>query len=225
MADEISIENILQKYLDKGFGSMTKNDFEIWIFHYLIQGMYKDYKDFDLSLALKIPETKVKRLRYEAELHYPTDNEAERRHKLKVAICQAKYKETKDGQIAFAIDEKMLRSYLQDCLRKGQRFYDSSFVSNIVVVSASDFLYILEHLVFSEEENKSIIDKVKKDLADDKKELPKSLSEISVDLAKGFSKELAKKFFGNSSDKLVDMLSANVIDSIKQAFINYKSNK
>lgn len=33
-----TLEKILNFYVDRGFGSMTKNDFEVWIFHQLLKG-------------------------------------------------------------------------------------------------------------------------------------------------------------------------------------------
>lgn len=33
-----TLEKILDSYVNRGFGSMTKNDFEVWIFHQLLKG-------------------------------------------------------------------------------------------------------------------------------------------------------------------------------------------
>ncbi len=211
MDGEQSISDFIQKYLERGFGSMSKNDFEVWIFHCLLQDKYRDKSDFEISCALKIPESKVKRLRYESELCYPDTDEEGRRLQLKEAICQATYREAR-GQIAFAIDNKMLRSYLAECLRKDHRYYDSSFVSNIVVVSACDFIYILEKIILTEEERISIMQKVKDEMSDGEKPLPKSLTEISGDLAKSFCKQIASNLVGKTSEELIDC----IIDSIKK---------
>lgn len=66
------MKKIIESYLERGFGSMNKNDFEVFIFSWLIQN-HSDYvntTDNEISWQLKIPESKVKRLRYEAELKF-----------------------------------------------------------------------------------------------------------------------------------------------------------
>ena len=67
---ELTLNEVISKYLEKGFGTMNKNDFEVWIFHYLLEHELQGKKNYEISIALKIPESKVKRLRYEAELKY-----------------------------------------------------------------------------------------------------------------------------------------------------------
>lgn len=69
---EATINTVIDQYLARGFGTMNKNDFEVWIFHYLMQHRLQGKSNYDISVALKIPEQKVKRLRYESELKYPT---------------------------------------------------------------------------------------------------------------------------------------------------------
>lgn len=45
-----TLEKILNFYVDRGFGSMTKNDFEVWIFHQLLNGELH-------AVLLKLPRT------------------------------------------------------------------------------------------------------------------------------------------------------------------------
>ena len=58
------LASAISKYLERGFGSMNKNDFEVWIFHYLLQNELNGKSNFDISVELRIPEQKVKRLKY-----------------------------------------------------------------------------------------------------------------------------------------------------------------
>ena len=105
-----TLSTIIDQYLARGFGSMNKNDFEVWIFHYLMQHQLKDKSNYDISVALKIPEQKVKRLRYESELKYSTADDTDRRRLLMEAISHAKFRQAKDGKIVFAFNDKMLTS-------------------------------------------------------------------------------------------------------------------
>ena len=52
------------------FGSMNKNDYEVELLHLLFENGWKNKSDFEVSVDLKIPESKVKRLRYETYLVY-----------------------------------------------------------------------------------------------------------------------------------------------------------
>lgn len=59
----MEIENVIQLYLKRGFGSMNKNDFEVWIFNEwrkLQDKKDKNLSDYAISKELKISETKVK---------------------------------------------------------------------------------------------------------------------------------------------------------------------
>ena len=86
---------VIESYINKrGFGSMNKNDFEVYIFSWLVLN-HKDYQtasDNEISRMLKIPESKVKRLRYEAELKYGSNDEKTLWEKLKRCLLLANYR-------------------------------------------------------------------------------------------------------------------------------------
>lgn len=210
-----ALEKVIGQYLDKGFGSMNKNDFEVWIFHYLMQQWPKDKTSYEISMELRIPESKVKRLCYEAELKYPSVNDDDRRKCLADAIRKAKFREAK-GQISFVISDKMLRSYLEDLLAKDGRFYDSSFSSNIIVMGANDFLYVLEKVYVDKDVWKEIRDKANHDLGESKT-LPKSFGQLAEELGTGFCSNLLGKFVGKAS--------VGLVDNIKDAVIEHFRNK
>ena len=67
------------------FGSMTKNDYEVALFHEMLRAGLNDKTDFQISLLLHIPETKIKRLRYEATLRYLSQDNGDQ---YKVAFIQ-----------------------------------------------------------------------------------------------------------------------------------------
>ena len=67
-------------YLNRGFGTMNKNDFEV-LFFYLMQtyGDLGDKSNFALAKELEISEARVKRLAYEADLKYKKESDNELR--------------------------------------------------------------------------------------------------------------------------------------------------
>lgn len=158
--ESITIEEIIQSYLERGFGSMNKNDFEVWIFNEWRKLQDKNLSDYAISKKLKISETKVKRLRYEADLKYSSDNDDDKLQEHFFELLKnAKYKK-ENSKIQFAIKDKLLRGYISDCLEKDGRFMDSSFNSNIVSIYISDFIFLLEQ--FECIDKKEIVKEAKK---------------------------------------------------------------
>ena len=155
-----NISDIVQDYLKKGFGSMNKNDFEVWIFHYLLkENGYASKSDNQISRELKIPESKVKRLRYEADLVYPKDEDSFKKEFYEV-LKNRVYKQVGDNKIQFVIRDKNLRLYLNDKLESFGSFADSSFNADIVTVTAQDLVLLISDF----EGNKTIIQQVQQNI-------------------------------------------------------------
>ena len=137
-----NLNDVIQKYIDKGFGSMTKNDFEVWIFSYLMQHKFQHKTNYDISRELKIPESKVKRLRYEADLKYGENDDDTNYGRIIEFLKNARFKQSGTA-IQFTIEDVALRKYFDSVLKKGNRFSDSSFNSEIVSIDFEDLKYFL----------------------------------------------------------------------------------
>jgi len=139
----MTINEALDQYLKRGFGSMNKNDFEVWIFYQLIHGKMKGMSNYQLSIELQIPETKVKRLRYEASLKYERLNEEDYIREFDKCLDNAKIKVSGE-KVLLSIDNFALRKFIDSKLKEGGRFSDSSFNSEIVVLDSEDWAYLIE---------------------------------------------------------------------------------
>ena len=141
------MNELIDKYLKKGFGSMNKNDFEVAIFNELLNAGWTTKSNRTISLELRIPETKVKRLRYEAELKYGQNTEEIFKKSLEEVLAKAQFKA--DGKkLVFIVENQMLRGYLDGKLKDN---------SEIVSVNAKDFIGVLNDLFI----DKDIIKKAK----------------------------------------------------------------
>lgn len=74
IADTFSVA-MLGKFFEKGFGDMSKRELEIYLPHLMLQdGQFKNANQeidyHEMSLALRISETKVRNLMHEVELKY-----------------------------------------------------------------------------------------------------------------------------------------------------------
>ena len=156
----MDLSEAIENYLKRGFGSMNKNDFEVFIFNEIIKSpKHKGKSNYDLSCTLRIPETKVKRLRYEANLKYPLDENAIKAT-FKEYLEFAKMLPDNTRPIEICIEDDTVRKYIISLLKKGHRFSDSSFNSEIMRMTVDDFSYILDN-VCNDEEKERLLEKIK----------------------------------------------------------------
>lgn len=140
------IDDIIDEYLAKGFGSMNKNDFEVWIFYYLLNSRLKGLSNYDISIELRIPEQKVKRLRYEAGLKYGSPQKTEV-YADDFAKLLKKAQLKKDGScVQFVVEDVQLRKYLDSILKKDGRFSNTSFNTEIVSIDTDDLEYLMQKI-------------------------------------------------------------------------------
>lgn len=206
--------DFLTTYLKKGFGSMTKNDLEVWVFNELLKDPEKtNYSDYDFSIELRIPQTKVKRLRYEAGLVYNTKNAEEYNKEFLLLLRKAKVKSTNAELIQFSMEDKGLYLYIDSILKKGGRFSDRSHNNEIMQISRNDLVYLLENCLIPKEEQEDIIKKCKEITNQDNtfSEIMKKLVEKFV---KGFDEEIGQK----AAQYLWLFTKANIIELIQYIF-------
>lgn len=151
------IEKEITRYLEKGFGTYNKNDFEVLIFKGLLDQEFKGKNNYQISRCLQIPESKVKRLRYESDLKYSDSSvyDEEKYRELDHLLKQAIWK-TSNSKIQISVEDLALRKFLDNILKTHNSFSDSSFNSEIVTISPSD----LEIIFSSYEEGKKVIDDI-----------------------------------------------------------------
>ena len=141
----------LDKYFERGFGSMNKTDIEILLFHSLQQfGDIKDKSDFELCRSLKISESKVKRLRYESHIIYGDQTDKDLKVRLYSYLSNARFLKDK-GYIQFSIEDKFLRNWFYSKVKEINGFTDTSHNSEIVKISNQTFADVLENLYRVEE--------------------------------------------------------------------------
>ncbi len=177
---------------------MNKNDYEIELFHLLRQNGYEKMSDFQVSLFLQIPESKVKRLRYECDLRYPKyESDDNYKNELARLILNHQFRIHND-RIQFAISDKMLKLYINNLLMADGRFLDTSFNANIISVSAVDLIFILEQL---SNQTKDRLLHIKDSIKDGETEFPKKLSEALKDLLKETPKAILTDMTSESMSK------------------------
>ena len=157
------MEEFIKEYLNRGFGSMNKNDFEVFIFNELLKTKLKGKSNFEISLILKIQESKVKRLRYEAALKFP---QAECNLKT-MALKALETVTIENERIIFQTENILLKSYISSLMKSRGKTCDSSYNQEIIVIRLEDYEILINELYDSKflDEN---LNKMKKNTGNDK---------------------------------------------------------
>ena len=194
------IDEIINKYLIRGFGSMNKNDFEVWIFNELLSNQFLGKSNFDISIGLRIPESKVKRLRYEASLKYgQPDNISIYKKHFEELLQKVVLKKNGDS-VQFVVEDTSLRKYLDSVLKKGGRFSDSSFNSEIITLDTDDLEY-LEKEIFPDKNWKELYEK-----AEQKHGKGATLKSLLNEFAKSAAKQAGKIIVNLSFAGILNLL-------------------
>lgn len=166
----------LKKYLERGFGSMNKNDFEVFIFSELLKSEeLKSMSNFDISVRLKIPESKVKRLKYEASLRYP-EKELNLKEYAKKALENVTIE---SNHIRFSVEDIMLKSYISSIMKKKGKTCDSSFEQEIIVIRTEDYEILITEL-YGEKETAKYLKDIQKKINNDKATWADILKQIAI---------------------------------------------
>lgn len=176
------------------FGSMNKNDYEVELMHLLLLNSCANESDHLLSRKLQIPITKVRRLRYEVDLRYPKEDDEIKKAFYNV-LNSTTYKEVGE-LIQFSIPNKALREYLSERLELEGSYYDSSFNSNIVRITATDLLLLIADFEQEDELKKEIQEK----LRNNNMEFPKD----KIDQGIAIVKDVVKTKAGEGLASLVE---------------------
>lgn len=162
-------KEFIGKYLHNGFGTMNKGELETLIFHLLRKDeSFRKMSIFDLSRTLQIPETKVRKLIYDSDLRYgKTDNEYVVTEFFKY-LRQGKF-QSESNKIMFPIDNKVVRSAIDDKLRSLGYFSDTSFNRDVFSIQIDAFIELI-NAYYTKEVKNEILDKCKECIKNDDKE-------------------------------------------------------
>lgn len=192
------LDNVIDRYLTRGFGSMNKNEFEVWIFNYLLSNRLKGKSNYDISIELRIPEQKVKRLKYEAGLKYGSLRDTEA-YASAFAALLSRAQLKKDGScVQFVVEDLQLRKYLDSLLKKDGRFSNTSFNTEIVSIDADDLEFLMK-TIWPNEDWSAIYKKAKKLLDTDNVTF------------KGLFKKLAEGAASQTGKRIIDLTYAGIL--------------
>lgn len=158
---------LIDRYSTRGFGSMNKNDFEVMIFDLVRKyGDLKEKSNYEISIDLQIPETKVRRLAYESDLKYGQLSEKTIKDEFFKIVAKSKFR-VDLNKVEFIIESKFIRTTICAQLKELGHYADSSFNSEIVRINSDSFIDLLENY-YNDKSKERIVMECKKAIKKDK---------------------------------------------------------
>ena len=146
-ANENFGKEFLEHYLSGSFGSMSKSETEILIFH-LLSKHFEISSNYEISNFLKISETKVKNLTLNAHLRYGQSNK-DILKKIMLRICDTLDVNFDEniGEIKISVENLVEKRELVNEIKKLGSYADFSFNNEILKIKINVFLKLLNRLV------------------------------------------------------------------------------
>jgi len=203
------VDTLLSRYLENGFGTLTKREIDILMMHLILEHSNLHQKsNHYLSILFKISETKISTLRYEAKLKHIEDQESHIKEEFFKLLEKAQF-EVEKKKIIFSIEDKYLKSSIQAKLKELGSFADSSFNTELVKISEDAFIALLASF-YTDKERKKFEEKIKKII---KKEDAISFQKIMKSFLEGAAAKAGEKvvdlgmayFNGGTSEILLNI--------------------
>lgn len=200
--------DFLDTYLQHGLGVMSKKETEILVLHLLDKcGCFDGRKNanHDLSLLLRIPETRISSLRYEGNLRYPPDNPEEYARGKLLNIMWLADPGTDKNKIQIIIEDKYVRQHLNAMAKRRNSVIDTSFNKEIIDIHWERLAAVMEEAYgkavskkFRAVFKKTVAEEHKISFAEAKKEFFKGLANGTGSSIPKLAKTIAKSLIAGA---------------------------
>ena len=137
----------IQGFIDK-FGLLNKTDYEVLVFRELLKDN-PNTTNYEFSRQLKLPVSKIKRLREEVVLRYEERNEQFYQVQF-VSLLKTKSDFNGKDEVRIQVEDADMRNYLLAILSEKNIISDTSFSRDILRIKKNDFFTLLTD-VFEED--------------------------------------------------------------------------
>ncbi|MCQ2519189.1 MAG: hypothetical protein MJ107_01525 [Lachnospiraceae bacterium] len=121
------------------FGTFAKSDYEILMFTIFMDSQSENIRDYDISVALGIPESKVRNLRIKSQLLYP--REINWVNELNNAISHGYY-DPSIGTITITIENPSVQSLLKNKVEENYGVVGLTLNNKQLVLPVESFLLL-----------------------------------------------------------------------------------
>ena len=137
----------IQGFIDK-FGLLNKTDYEVLVFRELLKDN-PNTTNYEFSRQLKLPVSKIKRLREEVVLRYEVRDEQFYQVQF-VSLLKTKSDLNGKDEVRIQVEDADMRNYLLDILSEKNIISDTSFSRDILRIKKNDFFTLITD-VFKED--------------------------------------------------------------------------
>ena len=138
-------EAILEKYLELGFGSQSKSELDLLVFHHINKSKeYKKLSNYQLASRLKIPENQVKRLKLTSALRYDTINsKAILGDVVLRTINGSQVLDIRAGKIEISLENPIEKRELENYLKEGGHSAEYTLNSEVLKIEPIRLLELM----------------------------------------------------------------------------------
>ncbi len=170
---------ILEKYLELGFGSQSKSELDLLVFHHINKSKeYKKLSNYQLASRLKIPENQVKRLKLTSALRYDTINsKAILGDVVLRTINGSQVLDIRAGKIEISLENPIEKRELENYLKEGGHSAEYTLNREVLKIEPIRLLELMvENIDRAESEFASVLKETLEDQALSNKILGESSS-------------------------------------------------
>jgi hypothetical protein len=138
------------------FGSFSKSDYEVLMFTAYLDSLQRPARDYELSIALGITETKVRNLRIKSQLLYP--RELKWVDELSASIRHGYYDKI-SKQITVSFEDPSVRSLIKNKIEEGFGTVGFSLNTKQLILPIESFLLLA---ALAEDDENSTIEQLNK---------------------------------------------------------------
>lgn len=144
-------KEFLEHYLSGSFGSMSKSETEILIFH-LLSKHFEISSNYEISNLLKISETKVKNLTLNAHLRYPrqSGDEIVRETLVDIAKKFSAIYDEQNGEVKIYIQSSVQKREIINAINKLGSFADYCLNNEILKIRINTLFSLFEKFLDKE---------------------------------------------------------------------------
>ncbi|HAT1798077.1 TPA: hypothetical protein JBL19_16330 [Legionella pneumophila] len=210
--DEFSKE-FLRKYLESGFGSLSKHDIDLLIYHLITQKtvLLKDKTIYEQSNLLRLTELKIKNIQLEAYLKYESKNSITNLNEVIDKVESGAIKpEIENGRIRFLLDSPILKREIENCIKLLGHVVDYSFNKDVVSIKIVPFISAIKSI--QKEKGDELEAKITQELRSQFKDEQKKAGEIEAMTIS----ELLKKIGTNLSSSVLKTVTTSMFTYLSQ---------
>lgn len=150
-ADQSFSKEFLEHYMSGSFGSMSKSETEILIFH-LLSKHFEISSNYEISNFLKISETKVKNLTLNAHLRYPrqSGDEIVRETLVDIAKKFSAIYDEQNGEVKIHIQSSVQKREMINAINKLGSFADYGLNNEILKIRINTLFSLFEKFLDKE---------------------------------------------------------------------------